>query len=144
MQRDRGESRRAFPALNPTLPETNMETQKGAYKDYSPFNLGAIWVSMLDRVKGLGRPRLQLQILYHSSGSFKILPWGVLGIYFTSGCPTPNSISIDSPQSEEIVSIVLISLKLIKINSSLRVIPASFFASCRGPERASPTLSLES
>ena len=24
-----------------------METQKGAYKDYSPFKGGAIWVSML-------------------------------------------------------------------------------------------------
>ena len=23
--------------LNPTLPDTNMETQKDAYKDYSPF-----------------------------------------------------------------------------------------------------------
>ena len=30
-----------------TLPETNMETQKGPYKDYSPFKKGAIWVSML-------------------------------------------------------------------------------------------------
>ena len=29
-----------------TLPETNMETQKGAYKDYSPFKW-VIWVSML-------------------------------------------------------------------------------------------------
>ena len=24
-----------------------METQKGPYKDYSPFKRGAIWVSML-------------------------------------------------------------------------------------------------
>ena len=30
-----------------TLPETNMETQKGPYKDYSPFKKGLIWVSML-------------------------------------------------------------------------------------------------
>ena len=28
-------------------PETNMETQKGPYKDYSPLKRGAIWVSML-------------------------------------------------------------------------------------------------
>ena len=30
-----------------TFPETNMETQKGPYKDYSPFKKVAIWVSML-------------------------------------------------------------------------------------------------
>ena len=30
-----------------TLPETNMATQKGPYKDYSPFKKGLIWVSML-------------------------------------------------------------------------------------------------
>ena len=30
-----------------TLLETNMETQKGPYKDYSPSQNGAIWVSML-------------------------------------------------------------------------------------------------
>ena len=30
-----------------TLPETYMETQKGPYKDYSPFKKGLIWVSML-------------------------------------------------------------------------------------------------
>ena len=30
-----------------TLSETNMETQKGPYKDYSPSKRGAIWVSML-------------------------------------------------------------------------------------------------
>ena len=30
-----------------TLPETNMETQKGPYKDYSPSDKGTIWVSML-------------------------------------------------------------------------------------------------
>ena len=29
-----------------TLPETNMEPQKGPYKDYSPSKKGAIWVSM--------------------------------------------------------------------------------------------------
>ena len=37
-------------ARNPnqhTLPETNMETQKEPYKDYSPSKKGAIWVSML-------------------------------------------------------------------------------------------------
>ena len=28
------------PKLNPTLPETNMETQKGPYKDYSPSKRG--------------------------------------------------------------------------------------------------------
>ena len=30
-----------------TLPETNMETQKGPYNDYRPSKKGAIWVSML-------------------------------------------------------------------------------------------------
>ena len=30
-----------------TLPETNMETQKGPYKDYSPFKRRAMGVSML-------------------------------------------------------------------------------------------------
>ena len=30
-----------------TLPETNMETQKGPYEDYSPFKKGTIWISML-------------------------------------------------------------------------------------------------
>ena len=30
-----------------TLPVTNMETHKGLYKDYNPFNGRAIWVSML-------------------------------------------------------------------------------------------------
>ena len=30
-----------------TLLETNMETPKGPYKDYSPSKMGAIWVSML-------------------------------------------------------------------------------------------------
>ena len=30
-----------------TVQETNMATQKGPYTDYSPFKVGAIWVSML-------------------------------------------------------------------------------------------------
>ena len=30
-----------------TLPEANMETQKGPYKDYIPSKKRAIWVSML-------------------------------------------------------------------------------------------------
>ena len=33
--------------VNNTLPETNMETQKGPYKDCSSFKKGAIWISML-------------------------------------------------------------------------------------------------
>ena len=36
----------ALGGLGFTLPETNMETQKGPYKDYSPSKRG-LWVSML-------------------------------------------------------------------------------------------------
>ena len=39
--------RRIHGGLCGTLLETNMETQKGPYKDYSPSKMGPFWVSML-------------------------------------------------------------------------------------------------
>ena len=38
---------RLYADLRITLPETNMETQKGHYKDYRSSKKGAIWASML-------------------------------------------------------------------------------------------------
>ena len=73
-----------------TLPETNMETQKGPYKDYSPFKKGAIWVSMLvwGSVKGVLCFRKQVfQDLHHNSSAMGVA-W-VRGCRLLSAAPTP-------------------------------------------------------
>ena len=57
-----------------TLLETNVETQKGPYKDYSPSKRGAIWVSML--------------------------VWGSVGLWVTFGLETWSKQDISSHLSQ--------------------------------------------